>query len=128
MIRNSVTNHFYSFISSLILTDDTPIDDDGLFKMEHIFYSTHHYDRCRDLCMKDPVHTVVLLKYLESQVNVEFILKFMKKKFRFYKRFENFQFFQAKLALGNDRFKVLISTLDESILRNLAEYNINLTV
>lgn len=78
--------------------------------------------------MKDPVHTVVLLKYLESQVNVEFVLKFMKKWFRFYKRFENFQLYQAKLALGNDRFKVLISTLDESILRNLAEYNINLTV
>lgn len=128
-IRNSVTNDFYSFISSLILTDDTPIDDDGLFKMEHIFYSTHHYDRCRDLCMKDPVHTVVLLKYLESQVNVEFDLQFMKKKkFRSYKRHMYFQLFQAKLALGNDRFTVLISTLDESILRNLAEYNINLTV
>lgn len=79
--------------------------------------------------MKDPVHTVVLLKYLESQVNVEFDLQFMKKKkFCSYKRHMYFQLFQAKLALGNDRFTVLISTLDESILRNLAEYNINLTV
>lgn len=56
------------FFSSLILTDDTRIEDDGLFKMEHIFYSTHHYDRCRALCMKDPVHTVVLLNYFDSQV------------------------------------------------------------
>lgn len=56
------------FGSSLILTDDTPIDDDGLFKMEHIVYSSHHYDRCRQVCMKDPVHTIVLLKYFESQV------------------------------------------------------------
>lgn len=58
-----------TLFSSLILTDDTQIDDDGLFKMENIFYSTHHYDRCRELCMKDPVHTVILLKFLESQVN-----------------------------------------------------------
>lgn len=59
------------FRSSLILTDDTPIDDDGLFKMEQIVYSSHHYDRCRQVCMKDPVHTIVLLKYFESQVSVE---------------------------------------------------------
>lgn len=57
-----------SLVSSLILTDDTPIDDDGLFKMEHIFYSTHHYDRCRELCMKDPVHTDGLLDVLKKQV------------------------------------------------------------
>lgn len=60
-----------SFIcSSLILTDDTPIDDDGLFKMEHIFYSTHHYDRCRALCLKDPVHTDILLEVFQKQVIV----------------------------------------------------------
>lgn len=63
--------------SSLILTDDTPIDDDGLFKMEHIFYSTHHYDRCRDLCMKDPVHTDVLLEVFEKQVNYSDKIRFL---------------------------------------------------
>lgn len=31
-------------------------------------YSTHHYDRCRELCLKDPVHTIVLRDYFESQV------------------------------------------------------------
>lgn len=53
----------------MILTDDTPIDDDGLWKMEQIVYSTHHYDRCRELCMKDPVHTILLRDYFDSQVN-----------------------------------------------------------
>lgn len=58
------------FYSSLILTEDMPIDDDGLFKMEHIFYSTHHYDRCRELFMKDPVHTEVLLDVFKKQVKI----------------------------------------------------------
>lgn len=52
------------------MTDNTPIDDDGLFKMEHIFYSTHHYDRCRELCMKDPVHTDGLLEVFQKQVQI----------------------------------------------------------
>lgn len=52
----------------MILTEDTPIDDDGLWKLEQIVYSTHHYDRCRELCLKDPVHTIVLRDYFESQV------------------------------------------------------------
>lgn len=58
-----------SICSSLILDEDSPIDDDGLWKMEHIAYSTHHYDRCRQVCMKDPVHTIILRDYFESQVS-----------------------------------------------------------
>lgn len=38
----------------------------------------------------------------------------------------NFQLNQAKANVGAERFKALISTIDESIINNLKEYNINL--
>lgn len=60
--------HF--IFSSLILTDDTPLDTNGMWNMEAFEYKTYHYERCRQLCLTDPVHTIVLKKYLESQVSL----------------------------------------------------------
>lgn len=33
-------------------------------------YNTHHYDRLKKLCLSDPVHTIVLKSYIESQVTI----------------------------------------------------------
>lgn len=32
-------------------------------------YNTHHYERLKKLCLSDPVHTIVLKLYINSQVN-----------------------------------------------------------
>lgn len=88
--------------SSLILTADTEIDTDGLFRMEHTCYNTHHYDRCREMCMKDPVHTIHLLQYLGNQLH------------------------QTKMNLGEERFKNVMATVDESVVCNLNEFNMNI--
>lgn len=36
------------------------------------------------------------------------------------------QLYQAQLNLGKERFRALVSNIDESILRDLMEYKINL--
>lgn len=33
-------------------------------------YNTHHYERLKKLCLSDPVHTIVLKSYIESQVRI----------------------------------------------------------
>lgn len=54
------------------------------------------------MCMKDPVHTIVLLQYLGNQLH------------------------QAKVNLGDERFKSLMATVDEGVLTNLNEFNMNI--
>lgn len=92
--------------------------------MEQIVYSTHHYDRCRDVCLKDPVHTIVLRDYLESQVTVgPHILCFFpdnSDRFPF-----SFQLKQTKSQLG-ERFDTLKAMIDEQIMQNLDEFDIHI--
>lgn len=44
-----------------------------MWNMENFEYKTYHYERCRQLCLTDPVHTIVLKKYVESQVHENWI-------------------------------------------------------
>lgn len=60
----------FSFNSSLILTDETTLETNGLWKMEDFEYNTLQYGRCVELCLNDPVHTIVLKSYVESQVKL----------------------------------------------------------
>lgn len=54
--------------SALVLTQNDEIEKDGMFRLDENAYRTHHYDRSREMHLKDPVHTIDLLKYVDSQV------------------------------------------------------------
>lgn len=63
---------FVFFNSSLILTTDTTLESNGLWKIDGSEYNSHQYERCRSMCLTDPVHTIVLKSYVESQVSLSF--------------------------------------------------------
>lgn len=58
-------------VDSLILTDTIELDSNGMYDIEEYEYKTPHYDRFRVICLRDPVHTLVLKDYLQSQVRIE---------------------------------------------------------
>lgn len=55
-------------VDSLILTDAVDLESNGMYDIEDYEYKTPHYDRFRVICLRDPVHTLVLKDYLQSQV------------------------------------------------------------
>lgn len=57
-------------VDSLILADSAELDSNGMYDIEEYEYKTPHYDRFRVICLKDPVHTLVLKEYLQSQVTI----------------------------------------------------------
>lgn len=57
---------------SLILTDTSELESNGMYEIEDYEYKTPHYDRFRVVCLRDPVHVIVLKEYLQSQVNFSF--------------------------------------------------------
>lgn len=58
----------------LILADDN--EDEigmimhgyGFIDTENLQNETPHYDRCKKVCLQDPIHVIVLKDYLQSQV------------------------------------------------------------
>lgn len=60
-------------VDSLILTDQGDIESNGMYDIEDYEYKTPHYDRFRVICLRDPVHAVVLKEYLQSQVRPKLI-------------------------------------------------------
>lgn len=61
--------------SSLIVSGDVDLESNAWWNMDDIEneYNTHHYERLKKLCLSDPVHTIVLKSYIESQVKQKFI-------------------------------------------------------
>lgn len=55
-------------VDSLILTDAIDLETNGMYDLEDYEYKTPHYDRFRTICLRDPVHVLVLKEYLQSQV------------------------------------------------------------
>ncbi len=55
-------------VDTLIITEDDSIESSGMNDLEEYEYKTPHYDRCKKVCLQDPVHSVVLKDYLQSQV------------------------------------------------------------
>lgn len=53
---------------SLILTDTSELESDSMYNMEDYEYKTPHYERFRAVCLRDPVHVIVLKDYLQTQV------------------------------------------------------------
>lgn len=70
MLWRYLLSRFILLTSSLLYTDDVQIESNGMWTMEEFEYKTFHYERCRQLCLNDPVHTVELKKYVQSQVSI----------------------------------------------------------
>lgn len=56
-------------VDSLILTDSVELDSNGMYDIEDYEFKTPHYDRFRVVCLRDPVHVLVLKDFLQSQVS-----------------------------------------------------------
>lgn len=69
-IFKTIDHKRYAFCSSLILSEGASVDSNGLWKLEDFEYNTLQYGRYVELCLNDPVHTIVLKSYVESQVQL----------------------------------------------------------
>jgi hypothetical protein len=56
-------------VDSLVLADEQEFDSNGMYEIEDYEYKTPHFDRFRVICLKDPVHSVVLKEFLQKQVS-----------------------------------------------------------
>lgn len=84
-------------VDSLILTDAT--DMEGMCDFDEGYeYKTPHYDRYKTMCLKDPVHSIVLKEYLQNQL------------------------LALKTAVGAERYVTLIKTIDPTIHKLLYNY------
>jgi hypothetical protein len=84
-------------VDSLILTDAT--DMEGMCDFDEGYeYKTPHYDRYKQMCLKDPVHSIVLKEYLQNQLAA------------------------LKTAVGDERYVALIKTIDPTIHKLLYNY------
>lgn len=84
-------------VDSLILTDAT--DMEGMCDFDEGYeYKTPHYDRYKAMCLKDPVHSIVLKEYLQNQL------------------------LALKTAVGAERYVTLIKTIDPTIHKLLYNY------
>lgn len=57
-------------VDSLLLSDSVELDSNGMYEIEDYEYKTPHYDRFRVVCLRDPVHNLVLKEYLQNQVSL----------------------------------------------------------
>lgn len=88
-----------------MLTESIDITSSGMWNMEDFEYKTHHYMRCREMCFRDPVHTIILKDYLQSQL------------------------IMLKTQQGDERYQSLMISVDKAILTNLAEFvNVGITI
>lgn len=78
---------------SLVLTD---IEIE--IELEDYEYKTAHYDRLKSVCLRDPVHCLVLKDYLQSQL------------------------VSLKKLVGDERYAGLMSTVDITIQKQLYNY------
>lgn len=58
-------------VDSLVLADAIELESSGMYEMEDYECKTPHYDRFRVVCLRDPVHVLVLKDYLQSQVRLK---------------------------------------------------------
>lgn len=56
-------------VDSLILSDSFELETNGMYDIEDYENKTPHYDRFRVICLRDPVHVLVLKDYLQTQVS-----------------------------------------------------------
>jgi hypothetical protein len=111
---------------SLILTDTSELESNGMYEIEDYEYKTPHYDRFRVVCLRDPVHVIVLKEYLQSQVNfsLSFLHQICTRNFNrnFFFLFVFPQLIELKKLVGDERYSGLMSTVDVGIHKLLYNY------
>jgi hypothetical protein len=88
----------FVFSSILIMTDTSIVQSNGLYEIEDYEYKTPHYERCRQLSLADPVHTVVLKDYLQTQLT------------------------RLRGQIGDISYKELMGKVDETTRNDLQEF------
>lgn len=84
-------------------------------EMEDYEYKTAHYDRLKAVCLKDPVHVLILKDYLQSQV-CRYISFFT------YLKCVAFQLVSLKKLVGDEKYAGLMATVDITIQKQLYNY------
>ncbi|XP_072393190.1 importin-11-like [Diabrotica undecimpunctata] len=82
-------------VDSLVLTEGQSPSD---FEDEDCYYETDHNQRRKQLILSDPVHTIVLKDYLQSQL------------------------VQLKTQVGEQQYGFLLQTVDQDTLSQLKDY------
>lgn len=83
------------YVDSLVFQDEHDLDTSSYCTMDDFDYKTYHYDRCRQLSLKDPVHKVILTDYLTWQLN------------------------SLRTQMGEPAFQNLMKTVDPGVLEKL---------
>lgn len=91
--------------SSLYFSECIDTEEAGLRNTDDLEFKTHHYERCQQLSLKDPVYSTILKDYLQSQLVA------------------------LRNELGDERYQSLLLTVDSQILSNLTDFvNIGITI
>lgn len=85
-------------VDSLVLNDINDLESNDMYDMEDYEHKSPHYDRYRNMCMKDPVHKVELKQYLQSQLVA------------------------LKKLVGDEKYEKMMSTVDMTIHKLLFNY------
>ncbi|XP_017466077.1 PREDICTED: importin-11 [Rhagoletis zephyria] len=86
------------FCDSLVFLDEHDLDTSSYCIMDDFDYKTYHYDRCRQLSLKDPVHKIVLTEYLEWQLNT------------------------LRTQMGEDAYQQLMQCVDPGVLEKVGKF------
>lgn len=85
-------------VDSLIISEDELLKSNGMYDIEDHEYHTPHYERTKQISLKDPVHKIVLKDYLQSQL------------------------INLKRNLGDQQYEKIIRTIDIKIHKELYNY------
>ncbi|XP_050322482.1 importin-11 [Bactrocera neohumeralis] len=86
------------FCDSLVFLDEHDLDTSNYCIMDDFDYKTYHYDRCRQLSLKDPVHKIVLTEYLEWQLNT------------------------LRMQMGEEAYKQLMQSVYSGVLEKIGKF------
>jgi hypothetical protein len=56
-------------VDTLVFTDQADLESNGMYEIEDYEFKTPHFDRFRVVCLRDPVHALVLKELLQNQVS-----------------------------------------------------------
>lgn len=85
------------------------------------YYETDHDQRKKQLILSDPVHTIVLKEYLQSQVSVViFFFFFVKVLIQFNHYFD--KMFELRNQIGLQQYQLLLQSIDTDTISQLKGY------
>lgn len=91
------------YCDSLVFLDEYDLDTSSYCTMDDFDYKTYHYDRCRQLSLKDPVHKIALPQYIEWQLN------------------------NLHTQIGNEAYEQLMRSVYPAVLEKFAQF-VNLQI